>query len=363
MKILITGMNKNQCVKDFYLSQQLQVVPSHYSLIRCLEDMGYEVEQRHVELGEDISHYDEVIVYIHSIQAFCQFLWSGLYAVSQRPNCILAFDDWQFNSIYTTIGSYSKQLKENNEKTYRQYLFDLWQGKETPEEVKKYHQQYIEACDIIESKNNRLLISAFAGGDLGLLNLDWDPDKCYQYNPNPYHLNRTKENNWGTGETALSMFFDSEEKVLEWNFASLVQNKTRKWLNEQNPEDWSWPINYFGSKRGEFKSERKTEGEMCEVFSKQWGCLMPGYFHSGSGWWRARPLQVADAGSIIIGDKDEMMVYYKDESIASLRAEDIEAMDVTQLQNTAKMQRDALYDNHPLDKNVEQEELRRVLEA
>ena len=102
---------------------------------------------------------------------------------------------------------------------------------------------------------------------------------------------------------------------------------------------------------------------MCEVFSKQWGCLMPGYFHSGSGWWRARPLQVADAGSIIIGDKDEMMVYYKDESIASLRAEDIEAMDVTQLQNTAKMQRDALYDNHPLDKNVEQEELRRVLEA
>ena len=45
-KILITGMNKNQCTEDFYLRQQLQVVPSHYSLLRCLRDMNYEVEQR-----------------------------------------------------------------------------------------------------------------------------------------------------------------------------------------------------------------------------------------------------------------------------------------------------------------------------
>ena len=86
-------MNKLQCTKDFFLKQQLQVVPSHYSTIRCLEDMGYEVEQRPVRLGEDLSGYDEVIVYIHSIQAFCQYLWAGLYAVHARPNCILAFDD------------------------------------------------------------------------------------------------------------------------------------------------------------------------------------------------------------------------------------------------------------------------------
>ena len=59
MKIIITGMNKNQCVEDFYLRQQLKVVPSHYSLIRCLRDMGHEVEQRVVEIGEDLSQYDE----------------------------------------------------------------------------------------------------------------------------------------------------------------------------------------------------------------------------------------------------------------------------------------------------------------
>jgi hypothetical protein len=90
---------------------------------------------------------------------------------------------------------------------------------------------------------------------------------------------------------------------------------------------------------------------------------MPGYFHAGSGWWRARPLQVADAGSIIIGDKPEMMVYYKDEALAGLRVKDVEAMDLTQLQATAKAQHDALYDNHPLDKMIQQEEMKRVLAA
>ena len=54
MKILITGMNKNQTTKDFYLRQQLKVVPSHYSLIRCLEDMGHDVEQRLVKIGENL---------------------------------------------------------------------------------------------------------------------------------------------------------------------------------------------------------------------------------------------------------------------------------------------------------------------
>ena len=48
MKILVTGMNKNQVTENFYLRQQLKVVPSHYSLLRCLSDMGHEVEQRFV---------------------------------------------------------------------------------------------------------------------------------------------------------------------------------------------------------------------------------------------------------------------------------------------------------------------------
>lgn len=365
-KILITGMNRLQCNKDFYLKQQLQVVPSHYSVIRCLEDMGYEVEQREVALGEDLSSYDEVIVYIHSIQAFCQHIWSGLYAVAARPNCIIAFDDWQFNQIYGAIQTYHDDLVAGDDSVYRDYLFDLWAGKEDRETVKKYHQSYIDACKIIVSKQNRLLVSAFAGGDISLLNLGWEESKVHVFNPNPYHLNRRADNGYGTGvvTSTLDSFFSEEpEKLFRWNFASLVQEKTRKWLKAQNPEKWQWDIEYFGAKRGKYKSERKTEPEMVKVFEQQWGCLMPGYFHAGSGWWRARPLQVADAGSIIIGDKPEMMVYYKDEAIAGLRVLDIEAMDITQLKATAAAQKEALYANHPLNKAVQREELRKILEA
>jgi hypothetical protein len=38
-------------------------------------------------------------------------------------------------------------------------------------------------------------------------------------------------------------------------------------------------------------------------------------------------------------------------------------MDLSQLKATAQAQRDALYDNHPLDKMVQQQELKRILEA
>ena len=363
-KILITGMNKLQCTKDFFLKQQLQVVPSHYSTIRCLEDMGYEVERRPVRLGEDLSGYDEVIVYIHSIQAFCQYLWAGLYAVHARPNCILAFDDWQFKQIYSTIETYKEKLMEDDEGVFRQYLFDLWQGEEDKETVMKYKEQYIDACNIITSKENRLMVSAFAGGDMSTLELNWKEENVFPFNPNPYHLNRRSDNGYGTGVMALDGFFgDTPDKEMKWNFASLVQEKTRKWLKAQQPDDWKWEIVYYGAKRGKYKSERKTEPEMVKVFEQQWGCLMPGYFHAGSGWWRARPLQVADAGSIIIGDKPEMMVYYQDEALAGLRVQDVEAMDATQLAQTAKAQRDALYDNHPLNTFVQQEEMTRVLRA
>ena len=361
-KILITGMNKLQCTKDFFLKQQLQVVPSHYSLIRCLEDMDYEVEQRSVKLGEDLSGYDEVVVYIHSIQAFCQFLWAGLYAVKARPDCIIAFDDWQWPQIFSGIETYQNKMETDCPTIFRDYLFDLWQGEEDKETVMKYKDDYIEACNIITSRNNRLLVSAFDGGDLGLLNLGWKEENVYRFNPIPYHLNRKEENGYGTGTVDLGGFFDAPaEKEKVWNFASLVQEKTRKWLKLQQPEDWKWETIFYGAKRGKFKSERKTESEMVKVFGKNWGCLMPGYFHAGSGWWRARPLQVADADSILIGDKKEMMVYYNDEALAGLRVQDIEAMTDEELAATAKAQRDALYLNHPLDKDIQKAEIQKVL--
>jgi len=341
VNILITGMNKLQCTKDFYLEQQLKVIPSHYSLIRCLEDMGHTVTQRHVEIGETLDEFDEVIVFIHNPSGFAGYVYNALWAISQVPNCILAFDDWQTDSIYSGLVALKDPAK-----LFRQYVKDS--HKFVPADVEKYERTFLESIDKVESKTNRMLISAFSGGDLSLL-IDYPKELLFPYNPNPYHLNRQPEVN--------PLFPEPREKV--FNFAGLVQDKTKKWLKAQGVDKHSWPLKQYGSRKD--GQDRVTEDVMVTIYSQQWGILMPGYFHAGSGWWRARPLQVADAGSILIGEPKEMMLYYNDERLANIQAKDIVDLSDSELEQLAKDQRDALYQSHPLDKDIQKAELNACL--
>jgi hypothetical protein len=340
MKILITGMNKLQCTEDFYASQQLKVVPSHYSLIRCLRDMGHEVEQRVVTIGENLDQYDKVIVYIHNPSGFAAFVYNALYTIARRRDCTLAFDDWQTDSIYTGL-----LALRDTEKLFRKYVLES--HTHIPENVRDWENDFIDALDLIQSKKNRMLISAFAGGDPTLL-LDYPRELMFTYNPNPYHLNR-KPNN---------LVHEPKERI--FNFAGLIQDKTKKWLKAQGITDNDWPLMKYGSRKD--GQDRVTEDVMVNIYECHWGILMPGYFHAGSGWWRARPLQVADAGSILIGDPKEMIIYYGDEKLANVKAKDLIEMCDKELEDLAAAQREALYRLHPLNKDVEKMELTSCLE-
>ena len=336
MNILITGMNKNQCTRDFFLQQELKVVPSHYSLIRCLEDMGHTVTQRYVEIGESLDEYDEVIVFIHNPSGFAGYVYNALWAVSQKPNCILAFDDWQVDSIYSGLLSL-----EDPSEMFRPYIKDS--HKFIPDNIESYEKIFDLAIDKIESKTNRMLISAFNGGDLSLL-IDYPKELLFRYNPNPYHLNR---------QPKINMFDEPKQRV--FNFAGLVQDKTKKWLKEEGVDKHSWPLIKYGSRKD--GQDRVTEDEMVTIYSQQWGILMPGYFHAGSGWWRARPLQVADSGSILIGDPKEMIIYYQNQELANIRAVDIINKTDVELEELANAQREAIYKVHPLNKEVQKMEI------
>ena len=332
MKILITGMNRLQTVEDFYLKQQLKVIPSHYGLIRALRDMGHTVEQRHVELGEDISGYDKVICFIHNPAGFSGYIHNGLYAISQREDVIFAFDDWQIDSIFAGI----KKLEDD---IYRPYVIN--QAKEDEDTLRKFEEDYLRAFRRIEAKGNKVLLSAYKGGDLSLL-LDYPVDKLYRYLPVAYNLNRSAT---------------CENKNKKYNFSSLVQAKTQKWLKTIN---CGWEIDFYGSRKD--GQERLKEEDMVQVYANDWGCLMPGYYNSGSGWWRARPQQLADSGSILLGDTKELMVYYQDRGLAGLLPKDIESFTDKQLVDIAEAQRDALYDVHDiLNKEIVKNELNQVL--
>lgn len=362
MKILITGMNKNQCTEDFYLRQQLKVIPSHYSLIRCLRDMGHTVEQRVVQLGENISEYDRVIVFLAGPrQLVAVTFYNGLYAIAaSRPDqLVLAFDDWQTKGIFDGIA-----VCKDPQKLFAQFILDVNSVK--LEDVSGYAAMFNDGIDIITSNASPVLLSCFHGGDPTLL-IDYPRDKIFTYNPNPYHHNRVPGNRGDTPKTSIGLeaFLDDdgpddfvlpEQKIRQFNFASLVQSKTKSWLKKQKV---TWPVEYFGSKKD--GQRRLTEGEMVRVYMEQWGCLMPGYDHAGSGWWRARPLQVADAGSILIGDPKEMVIYYGNDPVAFLKAGDIENLSTKELTDIASQQKKLLYKHHPLDKMVQQSELKRAL--
>jgi hypothetical protein len=392
MKILITGFNKNQCTRKFYLRQNLKVVPSHYSLFNCLVDMGHEVEQRQVTLGEDLSGYDEVIVFIAGPrQLVATTVYEGLWAISQHPKCILAFDDWQVPDLFKGVAKCDGKPNE----LFAQFILDV--NKKTLEVVQPYEDKFMAAIATITAMKNRMLISAFRTEHVGddenygphLLfdKIAYPRDRLFVYNPNPYHRNRkigdlihegSEDPTWkstlnfGDDAAAIYKMIRLPEKERRFNFASLVQSKTQKWLKKQgytgNPKNdeegtiGGWAVDLYGSKAETQK--RLTEDQMVEIITRDWGCLMPGYEHAGSGWWRARPLQCADAGSILIGEEKELRVYYGAEyEYYGLKASDLVNLSDEELRDIADAQKVALYKTHHLSKDLQKEELRAILEA
>ena len=283
-----------------------------------------------------------------------------------KDRLVLAFDDWQTHSIFDGIATCKDADSLLKDFTIQQS--QMCDPKCTKELLEPHTQVLLDAVNYIGSKEAPMLLSVFAGGDPSLL-IDYPKEKLVTYNPNPYHRNRvpgdrdeTPYDEMDFMEQAVAPTYEEDyvlpiNKQRKFNFASLVQGKTAKWLKSQNVQ--SWEIEYFGSRKE--KQRRLKEGDMCKVYAQQWGCLMPGYDHAGSGWWRARPLQVADAGSILIGDPKEMVILYGDQKLAQLKAHEIEDLDAGELRQIAEDQKYCLYDTHPLDKLIQQHELEGIL--
>lgn len=346
--------------------------------------MGHEVHQKPVEFDDDISDYDDVFVYIAGPrQLVTTKLFNGLMAIAKRPDCILLMDDWQVADLFKGV---IKCLDDNE--LFAPFILNV--NKKNITELLPYKNDFNKAINIIADKSNRMLISAFNvdhlnnkagyGAHLLFSNIKYPSDLLFTYNPNPYHRNRKPgdiqhdgiENPHFNGTEVIPKMGIHILKRKRFNFASLVQSKTQKWLKKQgyinNPEDiesgfiGTWRVDLYGSRAESQK--RLTEDEMCKIFQQDWGCLMPGYDHAGSGWWRSRPLQTADANCILIGDKKEISVFYGDKfPLLDLKAADLIVATDADLNDIANDQHKALYFYHPLDKKYQQHEIISVLKA
>lgn len=353
MKILITGMNSAQCIENFWKRQDLEVVNTQYALVQALRDMGHEVHHTHAVIGESMDHYDRVIAFIHNPAGFSRYLYNGLWAISQRPDCVLAIDDWQADSIWDGITGLEKETM------FRPYLRDMQEV--MPPDVEKYADKLYEAVEIIKAKKNRMLIAGFQGGDISLMLPEYPKHLFRTWLLNPYHLNRRPENNFTGDDTAVfldDMTIAPKDKKKEWVFTSLMQGKTRKYLESLNLGE-GWKVNIYGGLRGQYKTPRLIESDMCNCYQQHWGVLVPKYYHAGSGFWRPRVFQVADANSILVCDDAEGRLY--SEAHVGLKPADIEEMNLKELIDLAKRQKEGLYSSQPLDKMITRRQLDEVL--
>lgn len=340
-KILITGFYKSHTDEFYFKSTVLQVVSSLYSLIQCLRSLNYDVEVRPVKPGENLKHFDDVIVYIGNPSSFSTpYTYGALYAISNRPDCIIAFDDWQISEILKNYNNY------NEENIQRKFLIEM--NKTTTDEVKPFIKDIMKGVEIVKNLQNKTLVTTFEGGNPELLFArNKIPPAIFTFNPNPYHINK-KPN---------KILSSPKERV--FNFAGLCQKETKKWLKAQKIEETGWELKLYGSRKD--GQDRVVEQQMVQIYSEQWGILMAGYYHAGSGWWRARPLQVADAGSILIGEPSEMIILYNDFELSNIRPIDLIDKTDNQLKEIAAAQKEALYKTHPLDKEVTKQELLKCL--
>jgi hypothetical protein len=88
---------------------------------------------------------------------------------------------------------------------------------------------------------------------------------------------------------------------------------------------------------------------------------MPEYYHAGSGWWRSRVQQVVDCKSILLCSDKEGAIY--GDAFVGNSIQSIENMSVEELAQLGNRMYECLYDTHPLNKNTQQYELQRILDA
>jgi len=335
-KILVTGFTRAACTRNFHEKSQIGLCTAHYSFVQALEDMGWEVDQRPVTAGENLSSYDKVVVFLMHVSPYNTYMYGALWAISQRTDAYLAIEDWQSPK---NINNWSKDIDKVLESiTNDYYVNNVVAEKELKPEWKS---AFRDALSIIVSGTRPITLPAHLGGDFKMLFTNWEPSQIHSWYAPAYTLHR---------DLGISLYEEPKKRV--FNFAGLIQSETEKWFYKVT-KDATWQIMQYGSKSKNQK--RLTELEMVSVFKDHWGILMAGYWHAGSGWWRARPQQTADVGSILICEDKEGAIF--GEPYIGLTCSKLEAMSDGELEKLALNQKEAYYTSQPMDKSITRKQI------
>ena len=86
VKLRLQGFTRAACTPDFHKSSQIGLCTAHYSFVKCLEDLGWEVEQRPVTAGENLGHYDKVVVFMMHISPYNTYMYGARQSHHRRQH-------------------------------------------------------------------------------------------------------------------------------------------------------------------------------------------------------------------------------------------------------------------------------------
>lgn len=336
MKILVTGITRLQCEENYYLKQQLRVIPSEVALVNGLRELGHDVTMRVVQWGEDLSEWDRIISYAAPTDTFIAYATNGFLWTLTRDDTLIAIDDWQCGRVISDCLRLDAKWK------------DAFVGQMNGLKDREF-------ADILHSQwccGRKILFPAFEGGDLSLLlnegmtkiqkaELECGAMELFSYDPNPLlPLRRPK--------TTLL------EKERVWVIAGLSEANRKSWKRIKP----TLPVIEVG-KRGA-GGVRMPEDEIVDWFAQRWFHYMPHYKHAGSGWWRARPQQISDGMAITVCDPKEGAIFGPSWVIEDPKA--LETLSDNELHDLALRQRLEFVERHPVDDKGRQRSLSKLTE-
>lgn len=313
MRILVGGINPVQTGHR----PKLDYVSSVQALMKSLAVGNHEVEIRPVVVGEDLSKYDRVVVFVAPMRGFLAIhtlgaLWA-LYAAQGK--CTVSFDDWQVVQALYAIKAFAaqrEQIIEKNPFGYRQI-----------DKVPEFRDKLWQALDALIADEWKwpVLMPLYKGGDVSMFGLP--KANIFSYNPSVLFK----------GVYGWVDQRDTSSTKKEWTLSALHNHEP--WLKKQGV---TWPVTQFGHRKS--KQERLPESELFKRTCECWGSLSPKYKISGSGWWRARYGFAADALICIAGDPKEVAMI---DSSCYLPPAEVEKLTDAGRLDLAKAQREAYY--------------------
>jgi len=323
MKILFTGMSLQQTGYQPVIGYQ----PVSSAVVTLLRDLGHSVDQRHVEVGEDLGQYDLLAVGILSLFSISsKYLYPVLSLLDryrdEKP-LVCLIDDWECWQIPQNTRSASRNLSRlRRPAVYARKPGYAWAC--SPEGQAAIARVVHRAA---EDGYPPAIWPAFGWGGHSVMKSLVDAEAYFPLDVTSY-----------AARYPVSRLGDAERR--------------RAWVLgviKKQPVEWAgslglgWELDVIGGggrQTAGVIQERIQEHALVRRYAESWGVLSPFYRKlAGSGWWRNRYVYSAMTGAVLWGDPREAPQLGPAYQVPVAA---IEGMSISELRELAEAQRDAL---------------------